>query len=219
MVVLYTPPVETFSTSGLSLGLRVGVAFPAGQAQPPSTDPVTDIMSSGALGDVVGVMVPVTLDVGYRVNAHWYAGAYLSVGYGTGSNCNEGGTAAATCYETQVRLGLDAQYNFLPHGRFQPWLGLGAGWEILNEISESSDEESESVNGPEWFHVDAGVDYAATQRQKVGLYVETSVAEYINPNTNTLYGTLHEWFTVGLRYRYDTNWWRRDGAPPAPPPS
>jgi hypothetical protein len=205
MVVLYTPPAEeSVSNRGLTLGVRVGVGFPGGSAVAPVNEVVTGGTSSGALGDVVGVLIPVTFDIGYRLSPHWYVGAYLGVAYGTGANCAETGEGAASCYETDIRLGLDVQYRFFPSSVFQPWVGVGAGWEVLNQIStdDQGDEESGSLNGVELAHIDVGADFRLGSPTyapaKLGPYFETTFGEYAK-------GYVHEWYTVGLRFHYDTN--------------
>jgi hypothetical protein len=221
MVVLYTPPSEDkVSKSGISIGVRFGIGFPAGPAEAPSTIVGMDgmlIQSSGELGDAVGVILPVTVDVGYRINPHWYTGGYVSVAYGTApsSACASMGTDAASCYESDIRLGLDVQYNFFPTWKFQPWLGVGAGWEILNSIAtdDAGDEESGSINGVEFAHIDLGVDYQFADRQRTGPYFTTTFGDYtsapagIPPTSQTIF--VHEWFMVGWRWRYDTNLWHR----------
>jgi hypothetical protein len=205
MVVLYTPPVEEgVANRGLTIGVRVGLGFPGGAAVAPSYQPTTGATSSGELGDIVGVIVPVTLDVGYRLSPHWYVGAYLGVAYGTSTNCAEGGTNDASCYETDIRFGLDVQYRLFPTGVFQPWVGVGAGWEVLNDISndDADGEESQSINGVEFAHIDVGTDFRLGPPRdapaKLGPYFETTFGEYAK-------GYVHEWYSVGLRFHYDTN--------------
>ncbi len=204
MVVLYTPQApEKLSSSGVTIGLRLGIGFPAGKAQGSLTDPVTGLTSSGLESDVVGVLVPVTLDVGYRFSPHWYLGGYFGVAYGTGSNCAEGGTDTASCSETQVRFGVDAEYKLLPDGVSQPWVGVGVGWEIMNQMQTDNEgnETSGSTNGVEFANVGVGIDFRLGQpgtRTQLGPYFLTSLATYDN-------GNVHEFFTFGARLRYDTN--------------
>jgi hypothetical protein len=157
--------------------------------------------SSGLLGDVVGVALPVTLELGWRISPHWYFGGYASFAYATGTNCASSGTDVASCYETDYRFGVDLQYRILPRATFQPWVGVGVGWEILNEIStdEEGDEESSSINGVEFTHVDVGLDYRVNDYSKIGPYFQAAFATYDN-------GYIHEWYTVGARWRFDTNW-------------
>jgi hypothetical protein len=198
MVVLYTPPApETVTKSGVSFGLRVGVAFPGGMVSQP--DPV--VLSTGDASDAFGVMIPVTLDLGYRLTPHWYLGAYLSIGYVTGTNCDSIDTAVTSCSYTDYRFGFDVQYNILPDRMFQPWIGLGAGWEVANQFqSDDVDGESQSsASGIEFGHVDVGLDWRFLDHDKLGVYFLTSFADYDD-------GYVHEWYMVGLRWRHDTNW-------------
>ena len=205
MVVLYTPPSEDkVSTTGLTFGLRLGVGFPMGPAVPP-TSAALGGASTGLVSDVVQFIVPVTADLGYRLSPHWYVGGYLSVGYGPGANCMAGGTGSASCYDVDIRFGASAEYNFLPGRRVQPWLGAGFGWEILNDFESDGtpdDAGSGSADGIEFAHIAAGFDVRLSDRSRIGPYFETTFAEYDN-------GLVHEWFIVGGRWRYDTNWWKR----------
>jgi outer membrane protein len=195
MLVVYTPPPpEVASRSGVSAGLRVGVGFPAGTLLPGSP-----------LSDTIGLLFPVTFDLGYRINPRWYVGGYLSLAYATAaaSTCGYQGTSAASCYETDIRMGVDVQYGFRPGEFLQPWVGLGLGWEILNSLeSDNTGNYSTSTNGVEFAHVDLGVDLRMTDTTRLGPYFLTTFGEYNN-------GVVHELFAVGLRVRHDTSWAKR----------
>jgi hypothetical protein len=201
MVVLYTPPaLEKLTRSGLTFGLSFGVSLPNGKAQGSTTDPLTGLVSTGLESDVVGVLLPVTLDIGYRLTPHWYLGGYFGVAYGTGSNCAEGGTDSASCWETQIRVGVDAEYDIVTDRWYQPWVSVGVGWETMNEMEtdQEGDESSGSSNGIEFANVGVGVDFRVHDRSRLGPYFMTSLATYDN-------GYVHEFFTFGARVRYDTN--------------
>ena len=198
MVVLYTPPVtEKISRTGFTFGFRLGIGFPGGMvaAAQASTG------STGNASDAFGVMLPVTVDVGYRLSPHWYVGGYASAAYATSANCGSEGTATASCSETVYRFGLDAQYRLLPDHTWQPWIGVGAGWEVANQYaSDPTDgDTASSADGVEFAHIDLGIDYRISERQKVGPYFMTTFADYDN-------GYVHEWYIVGVRWHFDTNW-------------
>ena len=193
-VVIYAPPPDRLESSGASFGLRFGVGFPSG-----------DVSPAVPTANIVGFLFPVTLDIGYRVNPHWYAGGFISIGYGTApaSTCAAGGSGTASCYESDIRFGLDVQYRFYPDGVIQPWVGLGAAWEILNELATDAmgNSESSSKNGAEIVHLDLGLDFRLTERDKLGPYFEGTLGDFT--------GSFHEWFTVGARYRHDLDTWHR----------
>ena len=75
----------------------------------------------GILSGYGGALLPiVTLDVGYRFSPHWYVGLYVSAAYGPGFNCSAYGSDTAGCSETDYRVGVDAEYRFLPTRIAQP---------------------------------------------------------------------------------------------------
>jgi outer membrane autotransporter protein len=198
MVVLYAPPpLEAASKSGFTFGARLGVGFPGGQLLAASTTQMT----SGEASDLFGVLIPVTLELGYRITPHWYVGLYGSVGYATATNCSTNGTDAGDCSETDYRFGVDVEYAFRPEQVWQPWVGVGAGWEVTNQFQTdlSGDESTGSLNGVELAHVNVGNDWRISPRDKLGVYGLVTFDTYDN-------GYVHEWYMVGIRWRHDTNW-------------
>jgi hypothetical protein len=189
IIVYAPPPPDVVTPTGPSFGLRFGVGFPAG-----------NVSSGVAASAIVGYLFPVTLDLGYRLSPHWYIGGYLSVAYGTpaDSTCGSMGTGLASCYETDIRVGADVQYHFFPSAKLQPWVGVGAGWEVLNEIStdDMGDDTSDSKNGIEFFHLDLGVDYRVGARDKLGVYFLSTVSDLED-------SSVHAWFMLGGRWRHD----------------
>jgi hypothetical protein len=188
--------VEPLRGSGLSVGLRFGIGFPGGNVAP--GDPASTVTS---------YLLPVTLDVGYRLTPHWYVGGYVSLAYGASpaSTCTSTDGTGASCSETDVRAGLDLQYRFIPDAPLQPWIGIGAGWEVLNKVSSDDEEgggEAEGQSGLEFAHLDLGADLRVAERDKLGVYFRTSFVDFLN-------GSVNEWFTVGARWRHDLDLWHR----------
>ncbi len=209
MVVLYTPPkAETVSKTGLTLGVRVGVGFPGGMINAPMAATAFGGATTGEASDLYGVMIPITIDIGYRLNPHWYVGAYLGIGYTTASICAAEGTDAASCSETVYRFGAEVQYRILPRNWLQPWIAAGAGWEVANQFdSDAVDGASQfSISGLEFAHLTVGTDFRVLDRVRFGPYFETSFAEYQKATSSNLNGYVHEWFIIGAMVRYDTNW-------------
>jgi len=207
MVVLYTPPApEKVSDSGLTLGVRLGAGLPNGKVVP--ADPAHN--QTGEATDAFGVMIPVTLDVEYRLTPHWSVGAYLGIGYTTGPNCSSGGTDAATCSETVYRFGVEAQYRLFPTSFLEPWAAAGLGWEVANQFASDAEsgESQDSNSGLEFAHLAIGADFRVLDRVTFGPYFETTFCEYEKYTSSNLNGEVHEWFIFGARVRYDTNWLR-----------
>jgi hypothetical protein len=211
MVVLYTPPAaERVSRSGLSFGVRAGVGLPGGMVTAPT--PATNFggASTGLASDAFGVMIPITIDITYRLSPHWSVNAYLGVGYATAANCSSAGTDDAACSYTIYRVGGEVQYRVLPDRLFQPWVALGAGWEVGNQFDTDAESGSsqDSTSGFEFAHIALGLDLRALDTVGFGPYFETTFCEYEQATSSNLNGYVHEWFIFGARVRYDTNWLR-----------
>ena len=205
MVVLYTPPSDAhISPTGRTFGVSLGASIPGGAAVAAVAPNAMGASTTGNLADAISILAPVlVLEAGYRLSPRWYIGAYASFAYGFAANCSSQGTDQASCYDTDFRFGVDVQYRILTESSFQPWVGGGVGWEILNQI-ESNDEEEDSfsLNGIEFFHAEVGLDLTGKHRTKTGPYFQVALAEYDN-------GYVHEWYTLGWRVHYDTNWAQR----------
>jgi hypothetical protein len=196
----------------VELGVRTGVALPLGAA------------ASGAqMSDTIDAQVPVQIDLGFRPDPHLFVGAFGSYAFLLpASGVCQGGS----CSGSDVRVGLEAQHHFRPARRFDPWLGVGAGYEWLHLASwntgatqdgvSTSTDASTSLRGWELVNVQAGLDYALCAGVRVGPFVGFSLGEYQNASQSyTLRGVehestsdisqtaLHEWLTLGVRGSFD----------------
>src|SRR5215813_7565631 len=103
---------------GLSFGLRAGYGVPLGNEA-----------GDFKLSSSIKGMIPIWLDAGYRINPSFYLGAFFQYGFGLAPDAC---TATIDCSEHLIRFGLNAHYHFLPDGMIDPWVGLGAGYEIFS---------------------------------------------------------------------------------------
>jgi hypothetical protein len=183
--------------NGLSFGARIGYALPIGS-----------LVSGTSLGNNVSGHLPLWLDAGYLFIPQLYVGAYLAYGVGFPANCT------GECSANVVRLGVDAQYRFLPAGRIDPWAGIGLGYEILNgSFPYDGALYALSFSGFEFFNLQGGVDFKVLPNLGVGPFLAFSLGEYANISAsqngipdNGLFieeKAVHGWFYLGIRAQYD----------------
>ena len=188
----------------IELGARVGYAAPIGSA-----------FDGSKLGAIVDGQVPLWIDAGLRLDPHWYVGAYGQIGYLLPADgvCPPG----ASCSGTDVKVGLQAHYRFLPQDRLDPWIGVGAGYEWMH-VSESLGDRSvgATLHGFELFNVQAGADYRVCKGFSAGPFAALSFGEFRTESLTASVGSeqadrssaidkqaVHEWLTLGLRGRFD----------------
>jgi len=190
---------------GLELGLRVGYGVPLGSTAGTVAGGSADFSSS------IKGMIPFWADVGYRINPNWYVGGFFQFGLGMlPSNsvfCNMTGV---NCSENDLRAGINVHYHLLPTESFDPWVGIGAGYEWLNEtISPAGQPDiSSKLDGFEFGNIHLGVDYKVSQNFGVGPFVTFTIAQFANSSFAGVSGSLtdkkiHEWLIFGIRGVYD----------------
>jgi len=192
--------VEDLPRHGFSFGLRFDVGIPLGNTvSVPASADVCSIDSGDELSDVFGVLFPVTLDIGYRLTPHWYVGGYFSAGLGTPSSLCEA-NSTTTCDQNDIRWGFDVKYLGAPYAFLGPWVGAGAGWEIANNANS---DNATSANGPEFFHLRAGLDFRLAKHLYVGPESMFTLAVFTNHLTGGVTAALHDWLTFGVGGHYD----------------
>jgi hypothetical protein len=201
------------SPTGIELGLRLGYALPLG-----NTTGAPNGASAPNLSDVISGVFPIWIDAGYRFNRNMLIGANLQYGIGfvntdKVTGCKLGGVS---CTASDVMFGVQFHYHLMPDAQFDPWGGVGVGYEILN-VSESAGGQSDSlsVNGFQFLNLQLGADYKAMPNLGIGPFVMFSLGQFSNcsqtlngvsdPNCSIQNTALHEWFTLGIRGAYDIN--------------
>lgn len=206
------PPSDPPPPDGFSVGARVGYALPMGSiAKDPSLNGVTDV-SRYAAG-----MVPLWADIGYRIDEHWYVGGYFQLGVlsTAGDFCTRSaGQAACTSSGTNLRFGAMAKYTFKPQAKVSPWIGLSAGYEIMN-ISRTvgKSTEDDTVRGWELAGFHFGADFHPAPSFSLGPVVSASIRQYGSTSWTQQPGTtgsadfastaLHQWMSFGVRGQFD----------------
>lgn len=183
--------------SGFEIGFRVGYAIPLGDASggTPSTP----------LSDLVSGMVPLQLDVGYRINGRWMAGAYAQYGFAFAKDRACGGDPSVSCSAHDIRVGAEGQYHLMPVSVIDPWVGLGIGYEWLTVTASAGGiSASATTRGMEFFNVSAGADYKLDPKLGVGPFIGLSVGQYSSSGGFDIPDkSLHMWLSFGMRGVFD----------------
>jgi len=175
--------------SGFGLGLRGAWALPSG-----------GLTSDQTLSDTVAGQIPIWLEAGYWFTRNIYAGAYYQYAFGL-NNC----LAGATCTSHGMRFGIEAIYNLAPTATFQPWAGLGFGYETLSRTRSGDDT---TARGFELLNLQLGLDCPVGKSftigpfasyQLFGKYTSFTAGGLSNDLSNT---TGHSWLQVGLKASY-----------------
>jgi hypothetical protein len=170
---------------------------------------------------VSNMIVPLWLEFGARLDNHWYFGGYFSYAVTSlanqvtnASGCNNPNTS---CSSNDIRLGANAEYHVLPDGRFDPWFGLGFGYEWLS-LSESQGSLSFSGgdSGFEFVDFQGGLDFRlANGAFGIGPFVSLALGEYTSASIANQNGdggstsssitnqAFHEWLLFGVHADYD----------------
>ncbi len=191
---------ETSDAQGIELGVRVGYGIPLGSAA-----------QNAKWSDQIKGMIPFWFDVGYRIDPNWYVGGFFQFGLGfvPSGLC----TTGLSCSENDLRFGLNVHYHFLPAETFDPWIGLGAGYEIWNyNVSAAGVSGSAQLKGFEFGNAQLGLDYKFSPTFAVGPFVTFTVAQF-SDQSGSVAGfsssgsidnkAIHEWLIFGLRGVFD----------------
>ncbi len=113
------------------------------------------------------------------------------------------------CPGLEFRIGLQGSFHLLPRGRVDPWVGVGVGYEHLQEHQMFQGAKSDmGVDGLE-VHVHLGCDYRISPHFGIGPFVDFTVGAFVRESetsngssfSNTLEnGDLHEWLLLGVRF-------------------
>jgi hypothetical protein len=172
--------------SGFGFGLRGSWAFAYG-----------GLDANNDVANTVNGILPLRLDAGYWLNHNLYLGAYFGYGFGF-NNCLPG----MACTSSDLNFGIEGIYNLMPGGGFQPWLGLGFGYEILNR-NRGGDETT--YKGLELANFELGADFAPSKNFSIGPYFSVPLFSKFssftaNGQSNDIGSTVnHRWLQMGLK--------------------
>lgn len=189
LAVALSAPAHADDT-GFTGGIRASYAFPRGQ-----------YVTSQAMSNIVSGAVPLWFDVGYRFTKNLQAGVYFqhagALGLAFVPNCPVNGNCSGSSYRT----GLEVIGSLLPDGTFDPWAGVGIGYEWLASNVNGNDR---MVRGMEWLNLQLGVDWRASRTFAIGPFVSLSVGRFgseslggVGTDFNDM--STHNWLQAGLR--------------------
>lgn len=195
------------------MAFSTGLRFPMGDA-------------SGAPGDTLAArysyQLPLVFDIGSKVTPNVHVGGYAGVAIGAEGNadsvedyCDDDDGDLAndiSCATYAYKVGAQAQYHFAPSARYNPWLGYGAGVELVSQSLNDSTrgfEERTLSTALTVGKFDLGVDFRSRSGMGMGLYSEASVGRFVNSRTEingeaTYVGKVvdpawHVWLGAGFR--------------------
>jgi len=190
-------PFAARAETGAEIGLRTGFAVPFGKI---------DGTASGSLSDLFTGFIPIGIDLGWRFTPNFSAGLAGKYAFGITTNCPSGDR----CSGHDVSLGLELRYHVQPDQRFDPWVGIGAGYEWLS-VSETSGGNTVNVgaDGFEFVHAQVGADFTVSNNVRIGPFVQLTLGQYKSENASVNGGptrfvdvtnkALHEFLTFGVR--------------------
>jgi hypothetical protein len=161
--------------------------------------------SSDNLAELYIGMVPLWLDLGYRISHALWLGVYAQYGFVILHDC----PGDETCSGSDVRFGLQAQWHFGARAGTDRWVGLHTGYELLNEDVA---DDSASWGGVELFGLQFGEDFALGDRFSLGPFVTASLGRYLvsskeladtAPTDGEIANkSYHVWVVLGVRFSF-----------------
>ena len=163
-----SPAVErSRSDFGVEIGLRLGIGLPLGKYSETSND----------IGDDVPKLIPLTAELGLRLNRYVTLGLFGQQAFGlvNADRCPVG----YSCSGSDLRYGLQLHIHFNRAGGADPWIGLGVGRESLTAKREKTGSSAEtSLSGWEFLNLQAGVQFAVGSIFSIGPAATLSLAQY-----------------------------------------
>ena len=194
---------------GLSIGLRAGYGIPGG-----NVGSLSDGGEQLSLSDGVKGMVPFWLDLAYKITPHLGVGASLQYGFGL---VNKEKSMCTDCTVEDIAFSANLYLHAVPGGKFDPWAGIGLGYEILGITNRSPEGEAKvKLEGFQYLVLQAGGDLATGTAISVGPFFSVSVGRYDTVNTTARLGgrsisqsedipkpSWHQWVTLGVQGRFN----------------
>ena len=181
---------------GLEFGVRAGYGFGLingeGSGDPPDFYRISKL-------------IPLWADLGYRIHPNWYVGALFQFGIAQGLEGCKYFAPPPSCSGNDLRFGVNVHYHFRPNRKLDPWVGVGAGYEIAHlKFTFPRDNLSVKFSGFEFVNLQLGVDYRVFSAVAIGPFVAFTMAQYSDEFANTTGSNkLHGWLMLGIRGAFD----------------
>jgi len=166
----------------VQVGLRAGFAGAVGDLYKDQS------ITEGSYG-----AIPFILDVGVRLNPHFYLGLFGQLAPVLLKADDEKGCPSEfDCSSTNYRFGVNADYHFSPASGVDPYLSLGVGYDMLKSSAKGSVDlgagpmgfEVESTfRGFEFANLGGGVDFVVNRHFSIGPSLTFTVARYTTLDT------------------------------------
>ncbi|HRI64587.1 MAG TPA: hypothetical protein PK156_10110 [Polyangium sp.] len=189
------PPEAT----GIQAALRIGYAHPLGSFESGWSE----------IYETFREQIPITLDVGTRIDPNLYLGGFLAVAPGGPGVHFEALCARRDCTALGVRFGANLIRYFRPQKRFNPWFGFGIGGDISSfVVGEADGNATFSVRGVEFAILSVGGDIRISRKIGFGPYLQYAFGVYTHHRVSTPRYThdeflhekeVHGWLTAGIR--------------------
>lgn len=117
------------------------------------------------------------IELGYRVHPRFWGQLYFDLGPATAGRALCAGT---DCTASDVRFGVAMVFRLVPGARVDPWLGLGAGVEVLNAkgTGPGGAQVAWSWTGVEAPVLEVGLDVRVADALTLGPWVSASAARF-----------------------------------------
>lgn len=203
--------------SAIQIGLRFGYGVPFGQFGQTS-DELNPI--KGAISSFIAGQIPIGLDAGYLITPHVYVGLLFLYGFGVESSAGRElcDPPSDDCVFRDTSLGVDVQFHVKPSASFDPWVGLGAGYEWFDWVANPGlDQTAWTAAGFQYANVQIGGDVRLAPNLAAGPFVSISSGQFATLKTVNGKGarfsgvdmrdyvdkSFHEWLLFGVRGVYN----------------
>jgi hypothetical protein len=188
----------------LNVGISGGVAMPFGNAS-----------SDKSLGDLATFVVPVQLDVDYRVAENWRVGLYAFYGPVNIADAARRELAAEGLTgvggHRQQRAGVQVARDFRPNARFSPWVAVAAGYDWTRYAWAKLPSGSETEIGVSGLEatLTVGGGFKVNKRVAIGPFAAFDLGRYSrdiawtegadSTSVEIPSKDLHQWMRVGVK--------------------
>jgi hypothetical protein len=191
---------------GPEIALRTGLMLPFGDR-----GNIQGGANGGTLDNYASKALPFVLEGGYRLDSNLFFGLRFQYAIPDLKNCGN------DCDGSVITLGVEGTYRFMPGATFNPWVGVGIGyeWASVNGTAGTLANGTVTYSGFQPL-AQLGGDIYVAPKFFLGPFVEAAFGRFDNVHgegtvLNTAFETdtaitderWHMWLTLGLRGAFD----------------